>query len=261
MFGETEKIKALESAVRTEDEAGRAGSERSLDEEALVKARSDLQQASNALERLCRDDNYWEKQEASARRWQESRKWEAITPEELKPAVEAIRHTIEHNGFWQAKRSTQKLCFAALHPGSNTDSDGAGAEGLVPYRRFLVGRLGQHIEKLFLGSDRPAPVIFKSYLDVLEAALKATIRGGFQEMYDLAKSRSDLLSLHPVEWTRRQLDILISPEKSGVKGWIKQVCAPSDSSTEASRVLLNRFLPKQNGYEDNTELLIAARGV
>jgi len=234
-FAEAEKIKALESAIRPNDEAEKARSKRSFSEEALVKARSELKKASTALEHLCRDDASWEKQGASARRWQESRTWQAITPEELQPAVEAIRHKIEHYGFWQSNQSTMKLCFAALHPGSNTNSGRAGREGLAPYTRFLVGLLGQRIEQLLSGSDRPAPVIFKSYLDVLETAMKAVIRAGFHEMFEIAKARNDVLGLHPVEWTKRQLGILISAEKSGIRLWIKQVCDPLDYSNAASR--------------------------
>ena len=106
VFGEAEKIKALESAIRSSGDVlvQKAGSERFLAEEALVKVRSELQRASAALEHLCRDDASWEKQGAAARRWQESRKWQAITPDELQPAVEAIRHKIEHYGLWQSTR-------------------------------------------------------------------------------------------------------------------------------------------------------------
>jgi hypothetical protein len=232
VLGEGEKIKALESAVRGDDEIQKAGNERSFAEVALVKARSDLQKASTVLERLCGDDAEWEKHEALALKWRHSRKWQAITPEELHPAVEAIRHKIEHYGFWRSTQSTMKLCFAALHPAQTPDPS---AEGLAPYKRFLVALLGRRIENMLLGFDRPAPVIFKSYLEVLEAALQVVIRGGFQEMFEIAKTRIDVLGLHPVEWTKRQLDILTSAEKSGIRIWIKQVCDPMHSSTGASR--------------------------
>jgi hypothetical protein len=236
VFGEAEKIKALESAIRSSGEVlvQKAGSERSLAEEALVKVRSELQRASAALEHLRRDDASWEKQGAAPRRWQESRKWQAITPDELQPAVEAIRHKIEHYGLWQSSQSTMKLCFAALHPGPNMNS-APGSEDLAPYKRFLVSFLGQRIEKLLLGSDRPAPLIFKSYLDALETAMKAVIRAGFQEIFEIAKARNDVLGMHPVEWTKRQLDILISSEKSGIRVWTRQVCDPLDYSIGASR--------------------------
>jgi integrase len=102
VFGETEKIKALESAIPPEGQVQTGRIERSIDEEALVKARSELKKAIAALEHLCRDDAKWKAQEPAARKWQQSRKWQAITPEELHPAVEAIRHKIEHYGFWQA---------------------------------------------------------------------------------------------------------------------------------------------------------------
>jgi hypothetical protein len=41
--------------------------------------------------------------------------------------------------------------------------------------------------------------------------------------------------MHPVEWTKRQLDILISSEKSGIRVWTRQVCDPLDYSIGASR--------------------------
>jgi hypothetical protein len=236
VFGEAEKVKGLESAIRSDGEVlvQKAESERYLAEEALVKARSEQQRAFTELECLCRDDASWEKQGTAARRWQESRKWQAITPDELQPAVEAIRHKIEHYGLWQSSQSTMKLCFSALHPGPNMNS-GLDSEDLAPYKRFLVGFLGQPIEKLLLGSDRPVPLIFKSYLDALETATKTVIRAGFQEMFEIAKARNDLLGMHPVEWTKRELDILISAEKSRIRTWIKQVCDPMHSSTTASR--------------------------
>ena len=230
VFGEAEKIKALESAIQLENEVQNAGTERSAVEEALAKARSELKKASAALEHLCRDNPEWEKHEVSARRWQQSRKWQAITPEELQPAVEAIRHKIDDR-FWQSSQSTMKLCFAALHPAQTPDPN---AESLVPYRRFLAALLGPRVEGLLLGSDRPAPVLFKSYLDVLEGALKVVIRGGFEAMFEIAKARNDVLGMHPVEWTKRQLDILISAEKSGIRLWIKNVCDTLDFSNTAS---------------------------
>src|SRR5579864_2290014 len=95
VFGEAEKIRALESAPRPDDEGREAGSEHAVVEGALVRARSELQKASTALEHLCRDEATWEKQGALARKWQQSRKWQAITPEELQPAVEAIRDKVE----------------------------------------------------------------------------------------------------------------------------------------------------------------------
>jgi hypothetical protein len=234
VFRESEKIKAIENkleTIRQDDEIQQIESQHSVVEEALVKARSELNNISAALEHLCRDDAEWQKHEASARKWQQSRKWQAITPEELQPAVAAIRYQIEHYGFWRSSQSTMKLCFAALHPAQTTDSD---AESLDPYKRVLVATLGQRIEKLLLGPDRPAPVIFKSHLDVLEAAMKSVIRGGFQEMFEIAKARIDVLGMHPVEWTRRQLDILISAEKSGIRLWIKRVCDPSGHSNSSS---------------------------
>ena len=114
--------------------------QQSLAEEALVKARSDVQKASAALERFCQDDAKWEQQRTSARRWESSRKWQAITPDELQPAVEAIRHTFEHSGCWRSKQSTMKLCYAALQGNYANqlryhDSDGILRGRLLHFRR------------------------------------------------------------------------------------------------------------------------------
>jgi hypothetical protein len=182
VLGETEKIKAIESAIEKAKknlDSPRPEEEYSLAEEALVKARSELQKTSSALEHLSREDAKWEQHKTSARRWELSRKWEAITPEELRPAVEAIRHTFEHYGCWRSKQSTMKLCFAALHPESPNDLGRREVENLDPYRRSLVALLGRLVERSLLGAKHPAPVIFKSYLDVLETALKIAIRTGF----------------------------------------------------------------------------------
>ena len=136
----------------------------------------------------------------------------------IRNAAVLLRRGDKHCGFWQSTQSTMKLCFAALHPAQTPDPN---AESLVPYKGFLVGLLGRRIESMLLGSDRPAPVIFKSYLDVSEAALKFVIRGGFEEMFEIAKARNDVLGMHPVGWTKRQLDIVISagprPEPQGSK--------------------------------------------
>lgn len=230
-FSHAEKIRDLESVIRACDGVSEAGIERSSAQEGLNEARSELQKASAALKNLRSDDAKWEMEEPSARKWRESRKWQTFTPEELQPAVDAIRRQIEHRGFWQANQSTMKLCFAALHPkmtGFNTAS-------LFPYKRFLVALLGRQIDYPLLAPDRSAPVIFKAYLDLLETAMKLIVRDGFQKMFEIAEARFDLLEMHPVEWTKRQLDILISAEKVGIRLWIKQVCDPLDSSSSASQ--------------------------
>jgi len=230
VFSETEKIKAFERAPRADGEAHRAGNGDGAVGEAFLKARSELKKASAALEYLCREDADWKKHEALTFKWEGSREWQAITPEELLPAVEAIRHKIEHYGFWRPRESTMKLCFAALHPELNPDATRVNTEGVAPYKRFLVGLLGQRVENLLLGPDQAAPVIFKSYLNVLENAMKAAIGEGFQSMFEVAEARADVLGMHPVEWTRRQLDILISAEKFGIRLWVQRVCDIVDSA-------------------------------
>jgi len=129
----------MESEIRREDEVQKAGTERSLVEEAIREAHSERKKASTALEHLSRDNAKWEKHGASARRWQECRKWQAITPDELQPAVEAIRHRVEHYGCWQSNQSTMKLCYAALHPPPAINSDRVDAE---------YGQLTEHLPQV-----------------------------------------------------------------------------------------------------------------
>jgi hypothetical protein len=118
VLGKTEKVKSAESAFEeigkaldcTRSEAPRLGEDevrtddcrRSLAEALLIKTRSELQAASSALEELRADDRSWDDQKAAARRWELSRKWEAITPDELRPAVEALRYRFEHYGCSQS---------------------------------------------------------------------------------------------------------------------------------------------------------------
>jgi hypothetical protein len=216
-----------------EAEIRRAESQRSLAEAALIKARSELQTASTELESLSLGDRKWKDGETAAKRWELSRKWEVITPDELRPAVEAIRHIFEHRYCWQSKQSTMKLCFAALHPASPDCSGRAEIENLESYKHFLITLLGPQVDRLLLGSNHPAPVIFKSYLDVLEAALKIALRANFKELFEIAKVRTDLLGMHPVEWAKRHIDILLAFQKRGIRIWIKEVCDPMDHSRGA----------------------------
>ena len=253
VLSETEKVKAGEIALEKDREAvasvrsraggqspdnpeesgiRRAESEFSAVEASLVKARAALQTASSELERLQRDGGTWEGQEAAARRWEMSREWAAITPDELKPAVEAVRYEFEYHACKRPERSTMKLCHAALHPPVTTGVAKLDAGDLSPYRKFLIALLGRDIERLLLGAGHPAPVIFKMYLDVLEAALKVILRKAFQEIFEVAEARRDLLHTHSVEWTKRQVEILISEVKPGIRFWIKGACDNPSTSLE-----------------------------
>jgi hypothetical protein len=118
-------------------------------------------------------------------------------------------------------------------PASPNDSGRAEIENLDSYKRFLILLLGPRVERLLLDANHPAPVIFKSYLDVLETALKIALRVSFKEMFEIAKARTDLLGMHPVEWAKRHLQILISDEKGRIRVWIKEVCDPLDLSRSA----------------------------
>lgn len=204
------------------------------DLEVLAKAQIELRAATSHLSRLCRDSKARDALETAARKWRLTRKWDAITPNELKAAVEAIRHTVEHHGFWPSKWSTENLCYAALHPTDSSLKDSKRLEDLTSYRRFLIALLGPQIEGKLLNSDQPVAAIFKAYRDVLEVALKLLTRRGFQLMLNVAKANSTLLNVHPIDWTKRQFEILISAERSGIRSWIMDVCDPRILSVTAS---------------------------
>jgi len=240
MLGETEKIKAIESEIEKArqdldsarstgspegDESGKA-KRYSLNEKALIEAKSKLQKAFSALEHLCQDDAKHEAQKPSASSWESTRKWQAITPADLQPAIEAIRHAFENKGCWRSKQSTMKLCFAALHPSPPNSSSQPEAGNLNPYRHFLVAFLGSQVEKLLLGANQSAPAIFKSYLDVLQTALKIAVRASFEDVLVIGAAQIDVLSMHPVEWAKRHLEILVVGQKAAIRVWTKEVCDP-----------------------------------
>jgi hypothetical protein len=106
-------------------------------EASLGNFRSELQALLSSLEHLRTDDAKWEKAMPSVRRWEVGRRWEAITPNELRPAVVAIRQEFDHK-CWQCEQSTGKLCFAALHPKPTAGTTTSELESLDPYRRLLV---------------------------------------------------------------------------------------------------------------------------
>ena len=51
-------------------------------------------------------------------------------------------------------------------------------------------------------------------------------------MFEVAEARRDLLHTHSIEWTKRQVEILISGVKSAIRVWIKSVCDNPKSSLE-----------------------------
>ncbi len=198
-------------------------------EASLGSVRSELQALLSALEHLRTNDAKWEKAMPSVRRWEVGRRWEAITPDELRPAVVAIREAFDDN-CWKCEQSTSKLCFAALHPTPTKAATTSELGSLDPYRRLLVAFVGTQVQPLLLGASHPAPMIFKSYLDVHETALKLVVRAAFQELFEIAAARTDLLSIHPVDWAQRHLHILISAKKPIIRLWIKKVCDRHDLS-------------------------------
>jgi hypothetical protein len=69
--------------------------------------RSELQALLSTLEHLRANNAKWEKAMPSVRRWEVGRRWEAITPDTLRPAVLAIREAFDDN-CWRCEQSTSK---------------------------------------------------------------------------------------------------------------------------------------------------------
>jgi hypothetical protein len=213
----------FQTAERISAENQFANSEASHD-----KACSELQDLLSSLEQLRANGGKWEKPMALIRRWEVGRRWEAITPETLRPAVVAIREAFD-DSCWRCEQSTFKLCFAALHPTPTDAVTATEPQNLDPYRKLLIEFVGARVQPLLLGADHPAPAIFKTYVDILETALKLVVRAGFQELFEIATARTALLRAHPVEWTQRQLEILIAGKKPTIRFWIKRICDRQDS--------------------------------
>lgn len=112
----TENVSGQFSSTESpeEEQIRNAESNVSSAEAVLIKARSELRTHFAELERLSLSDGQWKNAEIAAARWELTRRWEAITSDELRPAVEAVRHKFEHYGSWRPDQCTRKLCFAAL---------------------------------------------------------------------------------------------------------------------------------------------------
>jgi hypothetical protein len=81
----------------------------------------------------------------------EAEDWEKITPEKLIPAISHIREAFG-GAAWNCEQETLNLCYAALHSAVR---------------------------------HRPAPAIFKSFMDTYRSALTVEVEKSFDDVLQI----------------------------------------------------------------------------
>ena len=152
--------------------------------------------------------------------------WEKITPERLIPAVKHIRESSK-TAAWKCSELTEKLCYAALHP---TTNDRNALEhysaAFVTYAQVIGLRACKDFDLLLRAATPPS--IFKAFLDVYRTGLEVDTRTQFDQLLRIGIANTDTLKMHPVEWAKSHLQLLISRQTPLVQQWIKSVCDKRD---------------------------------
>lgn len=151
----------------------------------------------------------------------EPAEWEKITPDELIPAIKHIRKSFDDSVGKRAE-VTQKLCYAALHPGEVAATALAPYEANLPTIRAILGF--QATQQFEAQRNYTLASIFKAYSDAYRLMLQAEVRSLFQETLKIAVANTGKLNLNPVEWAKSHLLILIRQERYRVKHWVKSAC-------------------------------------
>ena len=159
------------------------------------------------------------------------RDWKSITPEALTASVEHIRKMFDEAVFkctWPA----QHLCFAALHPDNKLNEkliDLAEYEAFFRQYKMVIGpAAAQEFDRTLRIATPPA--IFHAYLEAVDAGIRVEIRRLYGELLAIAMAHESELSLHPAEWAKTHLDLLLRDQKHRVVTWIKSVCDRQDLS-------------------------------
>jgi hypothetical protein len=148
--------------------------------------------------------------------------WENITPEELIPAVKYIRESFDESG-WKCSELTRKLCYSALHPGAMEKVALAPYEASFVIYRRIMGQVAQRTFDHLLHVGTP-PSFFLAYLNAFRKGLETEVRRLFDEVLQIGLANPEALKIHPVEWARAHLRILIAANSHRVVLWIKSVC-------------------------------------
>jgi hypothetical protein len=148
--------------------------------------------------------------------------WEKITPHELIPAVKHIRQVFG-DSEWKYSQTTQKLCYAELHPGAIERHE------LEPYEaafRVYSTILGPIATREFYSAlkDGTPPAIFKAYFDAYRDGLKTEVRYRFNDLLQVGLANTGRLNSHPVEWAKDHLALMINRKQPLVAWWIKSAC-------------------------------------
>jgi hypothetical protein len=154
------------------------------------------------------------KAESSKNMGPEAKEWEKLTPEELRPAIEHIRAAFE-TAAWKCFEITEKLCYQALHPDSTDPISLKPYEtAFLIYRKMVGFEVQQFDHLLRIGTP---PAIFKAFIDAYRNGLEGNVRSQFDQILRIGTANADELKIHPVEWTRSHLQLLI---KGNANYWL-----------------------------------------
>jgi pyrimidine deaminase RibD-like protein len=124
----------------------------------------------------------------------EPTKWKDITPAALLDAVGHIRKRFDAIAS-RFRHLTQQVCYNGLHSPTPPNT---------------------------------TPKIFKDFLDVYLRGIQDATQQQFGELLEIGLANSEILLMHPVEWAKLHLEVLILVEERRVKDWIKHVCDEQD---------------------------------
>jgi len=137
-----------------------------------------------------------------------STEWKRITPDPLIYAVAHIRERFKEDEF-KFDFVTQQNCYKELHTVSQT---------------------------------KTPSMIFKSYIDIYEAALKASIDRQFNDLLEIGLANLGLLGQHPIGWAQSHIKFLIDSEPRRMKLWIKNVCDQQPMSNGTTPEEMDEFI-------------------
>jgi pyrimidine deaminase RibD-like protein len=153
--------------------------------------------------------------------------WKAITPDILVSPVEHIRKMFDE-GVWKCSQLTEKLCFADLHSNDKQVDLGSYKAAFATYRKIIGSAAAQQFDRDHqIGT---APAIFHAFFQVMSAGVRSEIHRLFRELLEIGVAHSARLSVHPAEWAKTHLMILLKSKKHVLELWIKSVCDRQDYS-------------------------------
>src|SRR5215472_2356956 len=166
--------------------------------------------------------------------------WKELTPNQLIPAIEHVRKMFD-KGVWKCTELTKRLCYSTLHPQDKEQTSLALYEtAFADYRRAIGARSWQNFDDLMEVGTPPA--VFKAYLYVYAKGLEANIRDHFEEVVQSGLANSPLLKIHPAEWAKSHLKLLIKEHSHKIKIWIQEVCDKREQLKDASEAEIDELI-------------------